>query len=96
MMEQRRKTRERTCLFGEITTLSGTIIGCSVRDLSEGGARLSFGDPVRIPDRFKLSVAGRGLTAQAEVRWRRGNSVGVEFRSLRLRRSLTLPERGAA
>ncbi len=84
MTEQRRRTRQKTLLRGEISTTTGMVMSCAVRDLSEGGARLSFGDATWVPDRFKLTIHGRDWTANAEVRWRREHHVGVEFRSLRI------------
>jgi hypothetical protein len=91
MTEQRRRPRQKTLLRGEIMTTSGMAMSCAVRDLSEGGARLSFGDATWVPDRFKLTVFGRDWTANAEVRWRKDNQVGVEFRSLRIHRTTAEP-----
>ncbi|HYF54240.1 MAG TPA: PilZ domain-containing protein [Salinarimonas sp.] len=87
MNEQRRRTRLKTLLRGEIVTPAGMVMSCSVRDLSEGGARLSFGDATWVPDRFKLTIFGRDWSANAEVRWRKQHQIGVEFRSLRVHRT---------
>ncbi|KAA2241101.1 PilZ domain-containing protein [Salinarimonas soli] len=84
MTDLRRRPRQKTLLRGEITTLTGMVMSCAIRDLSEGGARLTFGDATWVPDRFKLAIFGREWTANAEVRWRKDNQVGVEFRSLRI------------
>ncbi len=86
MHEQRKTPRQRTFLQAEITTVTGMVLSCGVKDLSEAGARLSVGDPVWIPDQFTLHVFGREWVALAEVRWRKGYQVGVQFRSLRLLR----------
>lgn len=97
MSEKRRRPRQKTLLSGEIMTGGGSVFTCSVRDISEYGARLCFGNAIWVPDRFKLSVNARGWVAQAEVRWRKGNEVGVEFRSLRmLHASAPVPALGAA
>lgn len=83
MEDQRREPRQKTLLRAEITTAQGTIYSCSVRDLSSRGARLSVGDVAWIPSTFKLRILGRDIIADAEVRWRNQNQMGVRFRSVR-------------
>ena len=96
MTDLRRRPRQKTLLRGEITAMNGMVMSCAVRDLSEGGARLTFGDATWVPDRFKLAVFGRDWTANAEVRWRKDNQIGVEFRSLRVHRGSAEPAQGVA
>jgi methyl-accepting chemotaxis protein len=83
MHERREAARQGVVLQAEMTTASGGTVACAVRDLSERGARLSFADASFVPDRFRLRILGREWSALAEVRWREGRQVGVEFRSLR-------------
>ena len=52
-------------------------IACIVEDLSILGAKLIV--PDAIPDAFRLYIPDEDVTFEAEVRWRHGNKVGVEF-----------------
>jgi hypothetical protein len=56
-------------------------VACTVRDLSESGARLRADSSVGIPDTFELIVETDGLEANCEVVWRKGSEVGVKFLS---------------
>ncbi len=69
--------------------LAGTddSLGCTLRDFSARGARLVFEIPTIVPDRFDLVLPVVGDTYDAEVRWRIGREVGVEFVSDFPRRS---------
>lgn len=50
-----------------------------VRNLSDGGALLKFGDASAVPTRFELRIAGEGSSRMARVCWRRATEVGVAF-----------------
>jgi hypothetical protein len=52
---------------------------CTIRDMSETGARLIVEDPVGIPEHFELVVELDGLRGDCEVVRRRGNELGVRF-----------------
>lgn len=51
---------------------------CSVRDISETGARLEAA-AASVPDTFELIVELDGLEADCQVVWRKVNFVGVRF-----------------
>ena len=52
---------------------------CVVRDISEGGALLDFGEPVSLPHRLRLVWDGSGEHAECEVRHVQGGNAGVQF-----------------
>lgn len=52
---------------------------CVVRNLSENGARLTFGETTAVPGSFDLKIAGDGGVREARVRWRTPDSVGVSL-----------------
>jgi hypothetical protein len=52
---------------------------CVVRNLSENGAKLTFGDTSAVPAVFELKIAGDQQMHEAHVRWRSPDSVGVSF-----------------
>jgi PilZ domain len=52
---------------------------CAVRDISEGGALLEFGEPVLLRNRLRLVWEGTGQQAECEVRHVQGAKAGVQF-----------------
>jgi hypothetical protein len=53
-------------------------IGCVVKNLSNGGARIACAEA--LPDEFILRVTpGRGRPRSCRVAWRRGDEIGVRF-----------------
>ncbi len=52
MEERRNERRTRVLLPATITTSGGGSIACSVRDLSDGGARLHVRRHAQVPERF--------------------------------------------
>jgi hypothetical protein len=51
---------------------------CIVRNVSENGAMLSFGETFALPDTVTLWLDGMAHQI-AQVRWRGSSAVGVEF-----------------
>lgn len=52
---------------------------CVVRNLSGGGAKLSFGETTAVPSAFDLKIAGGEQIRKADVRWRSPDSVGISL-----------------
>jgi hypothetical protein len=49
-------------------------------DVSDGGARLEFPTETQLPSIFPLSLTETGSVLRfCEIRWTRGNAVGVRF-----------------
>jgi PilZ domain len=91
--ERRTAQRQKTLLAGKaIFGANRFVMDCPVRDLSTGGAKLSFADPTGIPDIFELHLPSRGTVFRAEVRWRKGRQIGVKFRAV-LRQATEEPVR---
>lgn len=79
MDETRSDTRRRQLKAATIAYSDRHLtIGCSLRDISETGARIETTHPT-VPDTFVLIVDLDGLEADCEVIWRRQNLVGVRF-----------------
>jgi hypothetical protein len=52
---------------------------CVVRNLSENGARLAFGETTAVPAAFDLKIAGDGNVREARVRWRTPDFIGISL-----------------
>ena len=79
--DKRQLARHRI-LKGGLLAVAGhhTAIACSVRDLTETGARLKLEDVAALlPDRFELIIEIDGLEAECQVVWRKGSEIGVSF-----------------
>ncbi|MEE4317613.1 MAG: PilZ domain-containing protein [Erythrobacter sp.] len=78
-MRSRRSSRIPTTATGSCRTSRGMQWDIELADLSEGGCRLD--DPrghLRLGEFVRLYVAGTG-PHMAEVAWRQGSRVGIEF-----------------
>ena len=78
--ERRTRSRHRVLKGAIIRFNKGYgALECVVRNFSENGAKLAFGDTTGVPNRFELKVAGEGQTRDAELRWRLPQAVGIAF-----------------
>ncbi len=80
-MEERRSSRRwRATLKGRIVFNNRfSVLDCTVRDLSDTGAGISFADVSAIPPEFELEIPNRGLRVQGRLIWSRGANHGVMF-----------------
>ena len=60
---------------------NNSIIDCTMRDLSLGGARLSCAQAVLLPETFVLVFMAEREMRDVRVAWRKFNEVGVQFMS---------------
>jgi methyl-accepting chemotaxis protein len=81
MEERRTERRARVLLRAAIRLPGGERIACSVRDLSEGGARLHLGRDAKVPDRFSVVIDADGRHFDCVVRQRSGMRLNVQFLS---------------
>ncbi len=80
MDDRRSSQRWRTVLKGRIVFNNrSSILDCTVRDLSDTGARIYFADTSELPPEFDLEIPNRGLRVQGRVMWSRGANHGVLF-----------------
>jgi hypothetical protein len=78
---ERRSQRRHRVLKGAIIRFNKGYgaFECVVRNLSENGAKLTFGETSAIPAAFELKIAGDERMREAHVRWRSPDSIGVSF-----------------
>src|ERR1700761_8470292 len=69
------------------TSLRGKVfpgqVDCVIADFSKMGARLKFDGPPPDEARMTMGVWSSGVAFDAQVRWRRGLEIGVQFYSNR-------------
>jgi c-di-GMP-binding flagellar brake protein YcgR len=79
--EQRRRFFRRRMLKGARIAFNNgsSIFSCTIRDISEGGARLEIGNTLGIPDEFTLTMEDGSASFPCRVRRRTMTTLGVEF-----------------
>ena len=80
-MDERRSSRRwRAVLGGQIVVNNRTTaLLCTVRDLSDTGARIYFADASAIPAEFEFEIPSRGIRIPSVLVWTRGANHGVMF-----------------
>lgn len=81
MLERRQSARDKV-IYGGVAEMGehGGSRDCVVRNISENGARLEFGESVRLPkEPLRLTIARKGRSCLARIIWWRDNFVGVAF-----------------
>ena len=80
MDNNRRSQRQRVLKGGKIVFANGSFsVDCTVRNLSETGARLQVPTTVAIPDRFTFVDGISGARRAARVIWRKDDLIGIAF-----------------
>lgn len=77
---ERRRFHRRRVLKGAQISFRGlrAAIDCTVRDVTEKGARLVVESPIGVPDQFDLVQSG-AAPRFCRVVWRKPTQIGVEF-----------------
>ena len=80
-MDERRQDQRNKVIFGGIASTDAPAPkDCTVRDISDHGARVEFKPGAAVPkDQMSLSIARKGKSFLAKVIWWRDNIVGVAF-----------------
>jgi hypothetical protein len=78
---ERRQTQRRRVLKGGIVAFNDhySSLPCTVRDISDTGARLRIDGSMNAPDTFDLIIEIDGLEAPCEVVSRKGGEIAVRF-----------------
>lgn len=80
MEERRIKRRQRSLKAGKIVfNRQLSVIDCTVRDLTDVGARLVVGSPVGLPETFELLIPFDNFKRTCRVIWKSSDKIGVTF-----------------
>lgn len=75
----RHAERRKMLKEGKVVLSNWTTIDCTIRDLSNTGARLTFSAPTGLPDEIKLLFVSGQRMRDAKTIWQKGLSAGLEF-----------------
>jgi hypothetical protein len=82
MAERRPKTRKRVLLTGIVVYGNGAhSFHCTIRNLSETGARLAVDGNAQFPSDFYLINIRDRVAHEVKLVWNRGAEIGVTFKS---------------
>ncbi len=77
---QRVAHRARSFLRGNIVQVTeGIRTGCTIRDISEVGARVTVSDSEAVPEYFDLEIPVRSFLKRSKIVWRHNGEMGVMF-----------------
>jgi hypothetical protein len=78
--DNRRATRKRTLFSGKISYSNGAhSVDCSIRNVSQTGARISLTKGVGLPSQLYLIDLRHGIAYEAKVEWSRTPDFGLTF-----------------
>ncbi len=78
--ESRAEHRSRTLKRGQVRIDGGkSLIDCTIRDLTETGAKLRFEDVFPLPLQFDLFIVDANAVWPAHIAWQKGAEAGVKF-----------------
>jgi len=81
--EHRTAGRTRSLLRGVIIHSNGNSrTECTVRDLSETGARMEISSAVTVPEFFDLFIPLKNTTHRSRIVWRNSTEIGAAFEDI--------------
>ena len=80
MDEHRTHARHRTLKAGKIVfNHKSSVVDCTIRNMSDGGALLQLTSTLGIPDDFELVCEIDHVSRACKVEWKTENRLGVSF-----------------
>ena len=76
---RRQSARKKTLKGAKVVLRDWSTFDCTMRNLSDSGARLEFSDPINLPDTFDLLIASTNTLMPCKRVWERGMAIGVQF-----------------
>ena len=77
--DHRTSVRRRAFKEAKVVLHDWSTFDCTLRNMSESGARLDFSDPVALPGEFDVLIVSTNMLLPAETVWVKGASIGVRF-----------------
>ncbi|CAL78693.1 conserved hypothetical protein [Bradyrhizobium sp. ORS 278] len=77
--DKRIAPRHRVLKQGRLAFDSGGVVDCTVRNMSETGARLEVVSPLGVPKSFTLMIPADKFTRRCHQVWSHDKRIGVAF-----------------
>jgi hypothetical protein len=79
MSEKRTVPRHRVLKRGTLVVNGGGVFDCTVRNLSESGARIDIANPLGVPKVFTLVIEADHFKRRCHAVWSSERQIGVAF-----------------
>jgi PilZ domain len=79
MLEQRKIPRSRVLKSAKLILGNSSTFDCTVRDLTNFGARIELPNTVGLPEKLELTFDGGRSVRRSRIAWRALNKAGVKF-----------------
>ena len=79
MIEKRTVPRHRVLKRGTLAFSSGGGLDCTVRNISQAGARIDIASPVGVPEEFTLVIDADRFMRRGHAVWSSEQRIGVAF-----------------
>jgi hypothetical protein len=82
LMEEKRKHPRTEVNEPAFVSSGGSVMRCTVRNISAEGAAIDVENPAFVPSRFRLVMANGSSVRECRVAWIQQNRIGVTFAAL--------------
>jgi len=79
MIEKRAAPRHRVLKRGTVAFSGGGGLDCTVRNISQTGARIDIASPVGVPEVFTLVIEADDFMRRCRAVWSSERQIGVAF-----------------
>jgi PilZ domain len=78
-MEEKRKHPRTEINEPAFVSAGGSVMSCTVRNISQAGAAIDVGNPAFVPPRFRLVMANDSTVHECRIAWIQQKRIGVTF-----------------
>jgi PilZ domain len=78
-MEEKRKHPRTEINQPAFVSSGGSVMSCTVRNISAQGAAIEVDNPAFVPQHFRLVMANDSSVQQCRIAWIQQNRIGVTF-----------------
>jgi len=78
-MEERRRHPRTELNEPAYVSAGGSVMSCTVNNISAEGAAIEVDNPAFVPQRFRLVMASDGSVRDCQVIWIQKNRIGLSF-----------------
>jgi PilZ domain len=79
LMEERRKHPRTEIDEPAYVSAGGSVMSCTVRNISPEGAAIDVANPAFVPAQFRLVMANDSSVRECQIAWIQQNRIGVTF-----------------
>jgi hypothetical protein len=81
-MEEKRKHPRTEINEPAFVSSGGSVMSCTVRNISVEGAAIDVENPAFVPQRFRLVMANDSSVRECRIAWIQKNRIGVTFAAM--------------